>query len=38
MGGNILVVLGAEKWLKIGSGGGRWCQVLDAVVGLFEGG
>jgi len=21
-----------KKWLKIGSGGGRWCQVLDAVL------
>ena len=30
-----LSCLGAEKWLKIGGGGRRWCQVSDGVLGAL---
>ncbi len=30
-----LSCLGAEKGLKIGSGGRRWCQVSDGVLGAL---
>jgi len=30
-----LSCFGAEKWLKIGGGGGRRCQVSDGVLGAL---
>ena len=36
VGGNILDYLGREKWLKISGGGGRWCQVSEAVWGWLR--
>ena len=39
MGGNIWDLFWRGKWLKIVGGGGRWCQVLEGVlgaVGLIE--
>lgn len=34
-GGNIWVLFGREKRLKIGGGGGLWCEVLEAVLRLL---
>ena len=34
-GWNYLRFILAVKWLKIGSGCGQWCQVLEAVWGLL---
>jgi len=34
-GWKYLSCLGAEKGLKIGSGGRRWCQVSDGVLGAL---
>ena len=34
-GGNNLDYLGREKWLTIGSGDGRWCQVSEALFRYF---
>ena len=35
VGGNIWDALGREKWLKISGGGGRWCQVLELLLGAL---
>ena len=34
-GWKYLSCFGAEKWLKIGGGGRRWCQVSDGVLGAL---
>jgi hypothetical protein len=35
VGGVILDLFGRQKGLKIGSEGGRWCQVSDGVLGAL---
>ena len=34
-GWNYLSFIWQEKWLKISGGGGRWCQVLDVLLGAL---
>ena len=35
MGGNIWDLFWRGKWLNICGGGGRWCQVLEGVLGAL---